>query len=78
LGNEDKPSEGGFRKTREAMIQGRSRSDRGKYFFETATMISAERKIPLNWEIKIVEGVGHDGYKMSLAAFPFIKEAVHK
>ena len=78
LGKEDKPSEGGFRKTKEAMIQGSSRPNRGKYFFDTATKISTEREIPLNWKLKFVEGVGHDGYKMSLAAFPFIKETVHK
>lgn len=78
LGKEDKPSEGGFWKTREAMIQGSSRPDRGKYFFDTATKISTERKAPLNWKIKFVEGVAHDRDKMLLAAFPFIKEAVHK
>ena len=78
LGKEDKSSEGGFRKTREAMIQGSSRPDRGKYFFETAIKISIEREIPLNWKLNFIEEVGHNGRKMSLAAFPFIKKALHK
>jgi len=57
-----------LRKTPEATAQGKHRFERGKKFYETAKHESAKLKIPLKWNLEIVNGVGHSNSKMAKAA----------
>ncbi len=52
----------------EADKQGMTRFERGKYFYETARRAAEREKMPLNWRIRTVPGVGHSNEKMAPAA----------
>ena len=54
-----------FRKTPEAMRQGATRLDRGKYYFEAAKREAEKLSAPFNWRLVLVPGVGHDNAKMA-------------
>ncbi len=78
LGRDDKPSQGGFRESEEAMAQGNTRPKRGEYSYTTAKEVTEAKAIALNWKLKYVEGVDHNYRKMSLAAIPLIIELSRK
>lgn len=58
-----------FNATMEADAQGRTRFERGKYFFKTAKSKATELQIPFNWEEYFVPNVGHSNSGMSKFAF---------
>ena len=58
-----------FNITMEADAQGKTRFDRGKYYFTTAKNKAAELKYTFNWEQYFVPNVGHSNAGMSKFAF---------
>jgi len=70
LGEEDvKPGDGTLRlSTPRIDQQGRSRFDRGQYFYEVARDTAREIGAPFNWRLRIIPGVGHDHEGMTRAA----------
>jgi len=48
--------------------QGISRIDRGKCFYSKAKKLAQQAGVVFNWEIEVVEGVGHEYKKMGRAA----------
>ncbi|MBC8138616.1 MAG: alpha/beta hydrolase [Fibrella sp.] len=52
----------------EADKQGMTRFERGKYFYEMAKRTAERDKMPLNWRMATVPGVGHSNEKMAPAA----------
>lgn len=65
LGEADVVQDPNFRKTPEAMRQGATRLDRGKYYFEAAKRTSEKLGVPFNWRLVLVPGVGHDNAMMA-------------
>ena len=49
-------------------VQGLSRIERGRYFFEVAEETAAQLGAEFNWSMVVVPGVGHDSVGMSKAA----------
>ncbi|MDR9417404.1 hypothetical protein [Gracilimonas sp.] len=74
LGTEDTPDQGGFRTRPEAMKQGESRPQRGKHFFDFAQRVASERGLPLSWQLKYAEGIGHSYRDMAEASILLIQE----
>jgi len=69
LGDRDiDPNDSLLRRTPEALAQGPHRLARGLSFLATAGAIADARGLDLNWEVEIVEGVGHDHGAMAQAA----------
>jgi pimeloyl-ACP methyl ester carboxylesterase len=58
--------------TPEVNVQGISRIERGKYFYNTAMETAEELDLELNWKLEIVPGVGHDFRRMSEAAAEYL------
>ena len=56
--------------------QGLGRLSRGKYFFRISRERARELSVPFNWQLEIVEGVGHDNRGMGDAAARLLYEAV--
>ena len=65
LGEADVVQDKNFRKTPEAMRQGATRLDRGKYYFAAAKRMSETLHAPFNWRLVLVPRVGHDNAKMA-------------
>jgi poly(3-hydroxybutyrate) depolymerase len=65
LGEADTEQDRNFRTAPEAMRQGATRLDRGKYYFATAKRMSETLHAPFNWRLVFVPGVGHDNAKMA-------------
>ena len=65
LGEADVVQDPNFRKTPEAMRQGATRLDRGKYYFEAAKREAEKLSASFNWRLVLVPGVGHDNAKMA-------------
>lgn len=70
LGGEDTETDAGTLRLRTPSIdeQGRTRLDRGRYFYETGKAVARSIGAPFNWRLKVVPGVGHDYRRMSVAA----------
>ena len=51
-----------------AKRQGANRYERGINFYQAAKREAARLQVPLNWELRIVPGVGHHHRKMATAA----------
>jgi hypothetical protein len=66
-----------FPKDAPAMAQGATRYARAHRYIETARAAAAARKIPCGWTIIDIQGVGHDGERMSAAAAPILSAALH-
>jgi len=66
-----------FPREEAAMRQGETRYARAHRYIETARTQAARLKIPCAWTIVDVEGVGHDGERMSHAAAPILSAALH-
>jgi len=60
-----------------AMRQGGTRHARAHRYIETARAQAARLDVPCAWTIVDVEGVGHDGERMSHAAAPLLSAALH-
>jgi hypothetical protein len=65
LGEADIEQDRNFRTASEAMRQGATRLDRGKYYFAAAKRMSETLRAPFNWRLVLVPGVGHDNAKMA-------------
>lgn len=57
-----------FRRTPEALAQGVNRLDRGLIFFRKGQRLAQDERLPFNWKLKFVEGVGHASKDMAPAA----------
>lgn len=58
--------------TPSADAQGLGRFERGKYFYSHSQKLAQSAKTPFHWQLKSVEGVGHDYKEMSAAAADFL------
>ncbi len=58
--NDDDPQADDLRRTRETRRQGRTRFDRGQYFYHQARDTAAGAGLPFNWELSVAERTGHD------------------
>ncbi len=66
-----------FPKEPQAMLQGGTRYERAHSYIGHARKQAEARDIACAWTITDVEGVGHDGEKMSAAAAPILSAALH-
>lgn len=62
-----------LRKTPEAETQGKNRLERGNNFFRSAQKMASQNNLPLNWEAKYVDGIGHSNSGMAKKAISFIE-----
>jgi poly(3-hydroxybutyrate) depolymerase len=74
LGERDDESEvrGELVRTPEVDVQGTSRIERGKYFYNNAVQTAAELGMTLKWKLEVVPNVGHDLQRMSTAAADYL------
>lgn len=74
LGELDNENEtrGDLVRTPEVDVQGISRIERGKYFYNAAVQTAAELGSELEWKVEIVPDVGHDIQRMSAAAADYL------
>lgn len=69
LGEEDDdPDASGLRTTEEAMVQGETRLERGRWFFDRARRRAELDGVTFGWGLAIVPGVGHENAEMVDAA----------
>jgi len=54
--------------TPSADAQGLGRLERGQYFYSQSQKLARSAKTHIDWQLKSVEGVGHDYRKMGVAA----------
>jgi poly(3-hydroxybutyrate) depolymerase len=66
-----------FPKEEMAMLQGRTRYERAHTYIAAARTAAKNYDIKCAWTIVDVEGVGHDGCRMSAAAAPILSAALH-
>lgn len=72
LGTKDtNPHHKHLKRSSQARAQGRHRYERGKRFYDIAQREADRLHVPLNWELDVVRGVGHNNSKM-------VKKAVKK
>ncbi len=72
LGTADTLRTTNLRQTPEADLQGLTRLQRGKTFYEYGKNEAQNKNCPFNWKLEFVEGVGHKGDKMSKAAAKYL------
>jgi hypothetical protein len=74
LGELDDENEvrGDLVRTPEVDVQGVSRIERGKYFYNSAVRTAAGLGAELKWKLEVVPGVGHDLERMSTAAADYL------
>ena len=73
LGDRDTKTDGKSpRRSKGAMRQGPHRLARGKNFFAAAETQADSLQTPFNWQLEVVEGVGHRSGPMACAAVRFI------
>jgi hypothetical protein len=60
----------GFNVTDEAEAQGKTRFERGKYYFENCKTTAANLQSAFNWELVLVPNVGHNNGKMGEMGLP--------
>jgi pimeloyl-ACP methyl ester carboxylesterase len=70
--DDENETRGDLMRTPQIDVQGLGRLQRGKHFYDAATVTSKQMAAPLRWEILVVPGVGHDFRKMSDAAADFL------
>lgn len=61
-----------LRKTKMAEKQGATRFARGNHYFATAKETAEKRRVPFNWTLQTVPGVGHSNKGMAPAAAAII------
>ncbi len=64
----------GFNVTDEAEAQGKTRFERGKYYYNYVQKKAEEMKVPCNWNLVLVPDVGHNNGKMGAEALPYLLE----
>ena len=70
LGMDDtKTDEKSYNTTDEAEAQGKTRFDRGKFYFKAVKAKAEEMKLPFNWTEIYVPNVGHDNGNLGKFAF---------
>ncbi len=74
LGEKDVVQDRNFRMTAEAMRQGGTRLDRGKFYFAAAKEASEKLRVPFAWRVVLVPGVGHDNAGMAGAAAELVAD----
>ena len=74
LGELDNESEtrGDLVRTAEVDVQGISRLQRGRYFFQKAMETAEKMNAKFNWKLQVVPNVGHDVQRMSQAAAEYL------
>jgi poly(3-hydroxybutyrate) depolymerase len=68
LGEDDTRQTRNLRQNFEAMEQGAHRLARGKYYYATAERVATGLKLPFNWRVQTVPGVGHSNGDMAPTA----------
>lgn len=69
LGDKDTdPTDSSLRTAPEAMRQGQHRLERGYHFYQAGQQLADRLRVPFNWQIAEVPGVGHDNAGMAPAA----------
>lgn len=68
LGQSDVNYGGGLRNDPEAVAQGKTRYERGHFYFRRARSVAARLGAHFGWHVKEVPGVGHEFDRMSPAA----------
>lgn len=73
LGSKDNdPNGAGLPVSDMAMAQGKHRFERGHTFFKIAAREAQSKGIPLAWQLKIAEGIGHSHLEMAEHVLPLL------
>jgi hypothetical protein len=75
LGQNDVNYSGGLRNDPEAVAQGKTRYERGHFYFRRARNTAARLGAPFNWQLREVPGAGHDVEEMSPTAAALMARA---
>lgn len=75
LGQSDVNYGGGLRNDPEAVAQGKTRYERGHFYFERARSVAARLGAHFSWHVKEVPGVGHEFDRMSPAGAALLARA---
>jgi pimeloyl-ACP methyl ester carboxylesterase len=70
--DDENETRGDLVRTPEVDVQGISRIERGKHFYNVATETAKQLDAELNWQLEFVPGVGHDFRRMSEAAAEYL------
>lgn len=65
--------QGQLDQTDNAMLQGAHRFERGRNFYQSASVLATQQDLGFNWRLQPVPGVGHDFKAMSAAAASLLK-----
>lgn len=69
LGEHDThPAHKYLKQTCRAQAQGENRYERGHYFYRAAQQEAARLHVPFNWDLRIVQGAGHNNTRMAAEA----------
>lgn len=68
LGQSDVNYAGGLRNDPQAVAQGKTRYERGHFYFRRARAVAAQMGAPFNWRLREVPGAGHEFERMSPTA----------
>lgn len=63
--DDDNENHRSLRTTDEAMVQGLHRLARGRNFYRRAKGIAEKLGLPFKWQLKVIPGVGHNGWGMA-------------
>jgi hypothetical protein len=73
LGADDIESDdGNLRHDAQTDAQGRTRLDRGLYFYRAGRQTADDRSLPFRWQLSVVPGIGHSHTEMARAAAPIL------
>lgn len=75
LGQSDVNYGGGLRNDPAAIVQGKTRYERGHFYFNRAQGVAARLGAPFHWKLREVPGADHDVAKMSPAAAALLARA---
>lgn len=75
LGQDDVNYAGGLRNDPQAVAQGKTRYERGHFYFRRARSTAARLAAPFNWQLREVPGAGHEFDRMSPTAAALMARA---